>query len=232
MTQENEGRKYLCPNGCGRTFKTNSAAHAHAIHCKFVPEPELAPELASAPGGLNPSEQTIVDRVTEVIIPQVEQGIAGLGERVQAGVLESLTQVLPQMVAQETQNMAGKIAEGLKGNPGGSNILGGLNTLEGINAFMDTPIGKLISSKLLGSGSSPKGNINDWRRGSSLAIRMLGANKSDPDATARMIKEFTSPYKGKAGNDLYRGMFETADMFRPAKKGEPKPTVIKEEKSG
>ena len=226
MTQENEG--YPCPKGCPRTFKTNSAAHAHAVHCKFVPEPKLEEPVHS---NLNPPEQTIVDRVTEVLLPQIEQGIVGLGERVRAGVLESLTQVLPQMVAQETQNMAGKIAEGLKGNPGG-NTLGGLNTLEGINSFMDTPIGKLIFNKFLGSGSSPKGNINDWRRGAQLTTRLLGSNKSDPDATAQMIKDFAGPYKGKAGNDLYRGMYEIADIFRPAKKGEPKPTVIKEEKSG
>lgn len=221
--------KFPCPKGCGREFKTNSAAHAHAYHCNFEAPTKVDPPPPPNAPELSPSDQAIVNSLTDAVVPQIEQGMAGLQEKVQENIITGLEEALPQMVAKATQDMADKIAEGLKKNPA-SGVSSMMDIATQINTFLDTPLGKLIEKNFMKGGGPPKGNINDWRRGSSLAIRMLGANKSDPDATAEMIKEFAAPYKGKAGGDLYRGMYDTADMFRPKKiepgpKEAPKPKV-------
>lgn len=212
--------KFPCPKGCGRDFKTNSAAFAHSVHCKFEPpiEPDPPPDTPNIPE-LTSSEQTIVNRLTDAVVPQIEQGIATLQESVQTNIIAGLDEALPQMVAKATQDMADKIVEGMKKTPG-SGLSNMMDIATQINTFLDTPLGKIIEKKFMKGGGPPKGNINDWRRGSSLAIRMLGANKSDPDATAAMIREFAAPYKGKTGGDLYRGMYDTALMFRPSKSTE------------
>lgn len=222
--------EFFCPKGCGRDFKSNSAAFAHAHHCKFEAPTETDPTLNTpAAPELSPSDQAIVNSLTEAVVPQIEQGIAALQESVQINIIAGLDEALPQMVAKATGDMADKIAEGLKKNPA-SGLSSMMDIAGQINAFLDTPLGKIIEKKFMKGGGPPKGNINDWRRGSSLAIRMLGANKSDPDATAETIKEFAAPYKGKAGGDLYRGMHDTALMFRPAKKSEPETKVKPETK--
>lgn len=196
---------YECPKGCGRAdFKTKPAAYAHAVHCK-------------AEGGKAPDDD--MKPIVDMIIPYIQEGIAGLQERVQTNIINSLGEVLPKMVAQQTESMAGQIAEQLKRNPnaGFAQIMGQANQ------FLETPLGKLIFNWLV-QGS--RGNMNDWRRGANLAVRMLGANKGDAEATAHLIKTFTEPYVGRTGNDLFRGMYQAAEMFAPSGK---LPRVLEDE---
>lgn len=232
--------KFPCPKGCGSDFKTNSAAYAHAHHCKFEAPVEPDPVVDNPPAPeLSPSDQAIVGRLTATILPQIEEGMAGLQERVQTNLFTGLAEAIPKMVAQEVQSTAEKFMEGVKSNPGSgeaSSMSSLIDMADRINTFLNTPLGKILEKKFMKGGGTPKGNIGDWRRGATLAVRMLGANKSDPDATAEMIKEFAAPYKGRTGNDLFRGMYDTAEMFRP-KKGEPetkpkeKPKVEEKEKT-
>ncbi len=182
MTEENE--RYPCPKGCGRDdFKTKSAAHAHAVHCKVQPEPGA--------DGLNPSEQLILGKLGDIVVAQVQEGMAGLEQR----ILESVTATLPPLVAQEAQSMAGRIAEELKGNPGagaaggatgaatGAGLLGSLGQ---INAFLATPAGKLVEQWF--SGKQGKGVSTHWLfRGANYAQRMMMSKKTDMESTAQFI---------------------------------------------
>ena len=172
MTEENE--LYLCPKGCPRTFKTKSAAGAHAVHCKFEPEP--------GPGsdGLTTSEKAILDRLAGI----VEQGIAGLEQK----ILTNVAATLPGLVAQEAQGMAGRIVEEMKGNPGGGPLGGAslLGFLPQINAFLATPAGKLVEHWLTGKRGA--GVSTHWLfRGGNYAQRMMLSKKSDMEGTAQFI---------------------------------------------
>lgn len=207
-----EENRFPCPNGCGRTFKTNSAAYAHRVHCKHEPEvkPEVEGDVDQGSDGLSLEGKLILERLSDVAVAQIQEGLGGLQERVQTSVVEGVAEVLPRMVAEQVDKMAGKIVEMMKSNPN-TNILG---SLDGINQFLATPLGQILQKKFL-AGSVPKGNINQWRQGAQLATKMITSNKGDPEATAAAIREFAKPYSGKAGSDLFRAMHDVADMFKP-----------------
>lgn len=254
MSSNGGAERFPCPKGCGKDFKTNSAAHAHSIHCKFIAPVEPDPEdTIDNPAGVEPelseAEMAIYNRVAGFVGAQVEQGIAGLQVRVQESLLAGLGQALPQMVEDKVGEGIVKFVESLKnpaqpaagadpgttvataGNGRGTSGLGDLMALAGqLNDFLDTNIGKILYNKFFKGGAAAKGNWKEWARGHSMAVRMLGANKSDSDATALMIKEMTGPYKAKTGNDLLRGMNDAAEMWQPSKKGvtaAPPPEVKK-----
>lgn len=170
-------KRFACPKGCGRDdFKSNSAAYAHAKHCTFEPE--------TNPGdGLSPSETLILDRVAAVAVTQIEQGMAGLQERVQENIVNSLIQIVPQMVAKETESMAGKIAEELKENPN-ANFL---KLLDQTNAFLTTPLGKIVEKYLIGRTGGSQVSMRGLSRGMSTAQHLLLSKKTDIGSMAEVI---------------------------------------------
>lgn len=286
MNSNGDDKRFACPKGCGRDFKSNSGAHAHAVHCKYEPAPALIAEAAeinrevdaameaaiedgadklekeldaqaveaeaeaAAEPELTESEMAIYNRVAGIVGAQVGDEIAKLQGRVQESLIIGLPQMIETKVdegiaafVEKLKNPAQPAAEGdpgtavattaTAGNGKGASGLGDLMALvDQANQLIETPIGKLIYKKLFGGGgAAPKGNINQWRQGTNLAVRMLSANKSDAVATAKTIREFAAPYKNKPGNDLIRGLLDAAEMFVPTTKGGPttvEPSEVKD----
>lgn len=218
MIEEN---RFPCPKGCGRDdFKTNSAAYAHAVHCKFQPEP------APGPDGLSPEGQIILDRLTDVALAQIQQGLGGLQERVQANVMADLGKAIAPVVAKETQGMAGKIAEELKNNPS-SGLLGNIDQ---INTFLATPLGKIVEKKLLGPAGGSV-SMRGLSRGMATAQRMILSKKTDVTSMAEVIQgaaemELKDRKLDAETRDFMIGMKNTAELVL---KGKPKEERTKSE---
>ncbi|MBA7611564.1 hypothetical protein ES703_18790 [subsurface metagenome] len=185
--------KFFCPKGCGRDFKSNSAAHAHAYHCKFEAPTEVdpTPDTPAAPE-LSPSDQAIVDRLTATILPQIEEGMAGLQERVQTNLFTGLAETIPKVVAEEVQSTAEKIVGGAKSNPGSggtSGISSLMSMADQVNTFLETPLGAMLQKKFMGSGKSGKRSIStNWLfRGANYAQHLMLSKKLDTEGAAEFI---------------------------------------------
>lgn len=188
---------YPCPKGCGRDFKSNSAAFAHAHHCRFEAPVEEDPtrDNPTTPE-LSPSDQAIVDRLTAIILPQIAEGMTGLQERVQTNLFTGLAEAIPKIVAAEVQSTAEKFMEGVKSNPGSGSAAGsapGISNLIGmadqINAFLDTPLGKILEKRFTGSGKSGRRSIStNWLfRGANYAQHLMLSKKMDTEGAAEFI---------------------------------------------
>lgn len=219
-----EEGKFPCPRGCGRDdFKTKSAAYAHAAHCKFQLAPDENPpnpdENPPAPDGLSPEGQIILERLTDVAVAKIQQGMSGFQERVETNIMAGLAEAIPPIVAKETANMADKIAEKVKENPGA----GLLGNIDQINTFLATPLGKIVEKKLIGpTGSSV--SMRGLSRGMSTASRMLLSKKTDTNSMAEVIlaaadHELKDRKLDAETRDFMIGLKNTAEIVL---KGRPK----------
>jgi hypothetical protein len=231
-------KKWPCPKGCGDKFKTKPAAAAHAVHCKYQPplEPQSSPNSDSASPELSDSEKRIVEALVPLVVNQVRSGMEQLQERVQSNLADKAAEILPEMVRQETNNMASAIAQQLQSGgaaPGGGkdgkapqNILA---SLEQINSFLETPLGQIIQKQIFGGGSGKgKGSPVSMRglsRGMGIANRMLFSKKVDLSRMAEVIMatadaELKDRKLDTESRDLMIGMRNTAQLALAASKPE------------
>lgn len=237
--KSNDEAKWPCPKGCGRHFKTKAAAGAHNYYCKYQPPVESPPSPGAdaEPLELSDSEKRIVETLIPLVIEQIRDGMEQLQERVQTRLTEQVEESVTGMVRQETNNMAGKIAEQLQtgvatqgGGKDGKSPLNLISSLDQINSFLDTSLGQLIQKQLLGGGAGSKGkgspvSMRGLSRGMGIANRMLFSKKVDLSSMAEAIMataeaELKDRKLDPESRDMMIGMKNTAQLAITASKPE------------